>query len=232
MSVSKKIIENLAVTAELCGTELSDAAAQIMCADLFQYPESAVLGALAKLRREHQGRLTLAAIITRLDDGRPGVEEAWAIYPKDEADSAAVTTEMQMAMSSAYSLIEDGDRIAARMAFKESYERIVSQNRADRIPVRWEVSLGHEKAGREAALISAARKGLVGADHAMKLLPSELHERFCESIGKPELLLENQKGVSPEGIRRVRQALAGISSAPANPETVAKHIDHLKGMFP
>lgn len=212
MQVSQKIIQELAVTAELCGAEMSAPAAQVMCAELSVYPERAVLGALSRLRREHQGRFTLAAIITRLDDGRPGAEEAWAMFPKDESASAAVTTEMQEAMSSAWSLIEDGDRIAARMAFREAYDRIVSQNRSERIPVEWQMSLGHDRNGREPALIEAARKGQIAADRAMKMLPIELHERFCEAIGRTDLLLAHEKGVSPEGVKRVQKIISDITS--------------------
>jgi hypothetical protein len=212
--LSQKIIQELAVTAELCGADMSEAAARVMCAELAVYSEREVLGALSRLRREHQGRFTLAAIITRLDDGRPGAEEAWAVFPKDESSSAAVTTEMQEAMSAAWSLIEDGDRIGARMAFKESYERIVSKNRAERIPVNWQMSLGHDKNGREPALIEAARKGLIDPDRAMKMLPIEFHERFCDAIGRPELLLSHERGVSPEGVKRVKQIIGQVIEFP------------------
>lgn len=237
MTVSNRVIQELAVTAELCGTEMSDAAARVMCAELAVYPESAVLGALSKLRREHQGRFTLAAIISRLDDGRPGVEEAWAIYPKEESESAAVTTEMQLAMHSAYQLIQDGDRIAARMAFKECYERIVSKNRAERIPVVWQMTLGFDKSGREAALIDATVRGLIGADHAMSLLPHEFRERFAESVGQPGLLLAHEKGVDPEGLKRVKGIIAGLGRIDKEPEQVQSYektreaLDNLKKLF-
>jgi len=102
MSVPNRVIQELAGTAELCGTELSQAATQIMCAELEGYPEPMVLGALSRLRREHQGRFTLAAIISRMDDGRPGVEEAWAMFPKDESSTVAMTEEMREAMGAAW----------------------------------------------------------------------------------------------------------------------------------
>lgn len=228
MSVSTRIIQELAVTAELCGTQMSEAAARVMCAELAVYPEHVVLGALSRLRREHQGRLTLAAIITRLDDGRPGVEEAWATFPKNESGSAAVTTEMQEAMGAAWTLIEDGDRIGARMAFKEAYERIVSTNRAQAISVEWHMSLGHDRNAREPALIEAAIKGRIAPDRAMRMLPIESHERFCEAVGKPELLLSHERGASPEGITRVRQTIGQVLQFPGplslkeNAERMAK----------
>ena len=230
MSVSNRILQDLAVTAELCGTEMSQAAAQVMCAELSAYPETSVLAALSRLRREHQGRLTLAAIISRLDDGRPGAEEAWAMFPKDEASSAVVTTEMQIAMHSAWPLIQDGDRVAGRMAFKEAYERIVSQNRTNRVPVQWQPTLGHDKNGREIALVDATRRGLIAPQRAMSMLPVEIHERFCESVGKPELLLSHEKGVSPEGLKRISEIVDEVSQSARveKPELARAALSELK----
>ena len=84
MKPSSKLNEAIAVTAELTGTVLSKVAAQVMAEDLARYPEAQVMGALTRCRRELKGRLTIADVISRLDDGRPGVEEAWAMLPKDE----------------------------------------------------------------------------------------------------------------------------------------------------
>lgn len=179
----KSILEAVTVTAELTGTELSSTAKAAMADELSVYPVDAVLGALRRCRREIKGRLTFADIVTRLDDGRPGAEEAWALYPKDEFGSAAVTSEMHLAMASAWPLIQEGDKIAGRMAFKESYERITAQNRAAGVPVKWEVSLGHDVSEREAALVDAVQRNRIGVDRAVALLPMDAHERFLLSAG-------------------------------------------------
>ena len=75
------ILKAIAVTAELTGTELSEAALRVMAGDLDTYPEAAVLRALDRCRRELKTRLTLAAALERIEgqDGRPGADEAWAI---------------------------------------------------------------------------------------------------------------------------------------------------------
>jgi hypothetical protein len=140
-------------------------------------------------------------------------------------DSAAMTLEMQEAIAVASPLLEDGDSIAARMAFKETYERIVSKSRADRVPVRWSVSLGFDKQGREPAISEAVRKQRITIDHAIKLLPVESHERFYESIGRNDLLLAYQGEVSQQGIRRVNQIISGVFSAP---EPVQQNVDEIK----
>ena len=94
MKASKAILQAIAVTAELTGTQLSEPAARVFAGDLAAYPEAQVLGALTRCRKEVRGRLTLQDVIGRLDDGRPGAEEAWAMLPKDEAASCVWTDEM------------------------------------------------------------------------------------------------------------------------------------------
>lgn len=159
--------EDLAVTAEIIGATLSETAARILIAELEHYDERALHASLARCRRELHGRLTLAAIIERLDDGRPGPEEAWALLPKSEADSAVVTDDMRQAMGPALRLLADGDEKAARMAFLEAYRHRVAEARAMHKPVNWFPSLGHDPAGRTGVLIDAARLGLIGREQAV-----------------------------------------------------------------
>lgn len=166
------LIQALAATAELCGTNLSEAAAKMLLTDLADYDERAVLVALSKCRRELKGRLTLAEIISRIDDGRPGAEEAWAVLPFDESTSVVWTEEMSAAFWIAQPLIDQGEKIAARMAFKEAYLRMVGEAREHRKPTRWTVSLGHDKAGRQPILAAAVEKGRISKSHACALIPN------------------------------------------------------------
>lgn len=153
------IVEDLAVTAEICGGALmSEAAALIFVSELRVYPEQEVHAALARCRREVVGRLALAHVIERIDDGRPGAEEAWAMLPKDENDSGAITADMAEVMGPALSLLRTGDGVQARMAFVEAYRKRVSQARANRETVSWRATLGFDKAGREAAQLDVERR--------------------------------------------------------------------------
>jgi hypothetical protein len=165
------LLKALAVTAELTGTSLSTAAADVLADDLAVYPLEQVLGALTRCRRELKSRLTAAEIISRLDDGRPGPEEAWAMIPPDEEGSVVWTEEMAQAFGVAWALIRDGDRIGARMAFKESYTRIVTEARAKQVPPKWTPSLGRDKHGRTTVIEDARAKGRLSAPHAARLLP-------------------------------------------------------------
>lgn len=173
--------EEIAVTAELTGTSLSEGAAEIMTTELAAYPRDQVLGALARCRKELKTRLTMAAVIERLDDGRPGPEEAWAMLPMREADTAVWTAEMSQAFGVAIRMIDAGEHVAARMAFKETYTRMVSQARDKRAPVEWHVTLGHDPAGRTGKLKQAVEQGRLSLSDACS---------YCPELAGPELDLE------------------------------------------
>lgn len=168
---NEKLIQAIAVTAELTGTEFSPSAAKIFAEDLSQFPEGQVLAALTKCRREVRGRLTLADVITRIDDGRPGPEEAWAMIPRSESESVVWNDEISAAFAVANPLLAEGDHIAARMAFIEAYKKNLAKARDAHLPVRWIPSLGHEKAGRADAIQLAEAKGRLTHDQARTLLP-------------------------------------------------------------
>ncbi len=128
---------------------------------------------LSRLRKEREW-VSVKAIIelsgASSDDGRPGVETAWAMCPKTEEASAVWTPEMAMAFQLCRSLLVEGNEIAARMVFKEQYSEIVARARANHEPVRWDVSLGWEPNGRLAALQDAIEKKRITEGHALSLL--------------------------------------------------------------
>lgn len=171
MPPSKALLQAVAVAAELTGTQLSAPAARVFAMDLARYPEDQVLSALDRCRRELRGRLTIADVLTRLQDGRPGPEEAWAMLPKDEAASCFWTDEMREASAVAQPLIDEGELIPARMAFLERYRALVQDARDAGRPVQWCFSPGADKSGRERVLLEAVEKGRLSAQHAQDLLP-------------------------------------------------------------
>lgn len=182
MERSEQLMEAIAVTAELTGTNLSEVAARVMTQDLMQYPVDQVLGALVKCRRELKGNLRIAEIIDRLDDGRPGANEAWAMIPKDESGSVVWTREMAESFGVAFHLIVDGDHVAARMAFIETYKSKCAAARNDGVPVKWEPSLGHDRNGREHVLLAAVEKGLLTSGYVAKLLPYHEQTAFTNKL--------------------------------------------------
>jgi len=197
----RKLLEGIAATAEIMGREISPEAAMVMAQDLAQYPANVVVQALANLRRDAKARFSTGAIIEQIEklqpDGRPGADEAWAMIPKDEDASAVMTQEMADALRFAQPLLDEGDKIAARMAFKDAYSRIVEQNKLAGRKPSWFPSLGQSKEGRDAALAEGVRLGRLGADHAIGLLAPDKIAPMLQSAGEEKLALE-YKLPSPE----------------------------------
>ena len=163
------IAQALAVTMELCATQFTDAAVRVICAQLADYPVNLVLRALERCGRELQGRLTLAAILQRIEqgDGRPAADAAWAlVWPFDEARTIVAPTE---AIQAAHEVAHLEDT-AARMAFRARYEELVREAREVRRPARWEVTLGTDPAGRGPALARAEEAGRLPPGETQRLL--------------------------------------------------------------
>lgn len=109
----------------------------------------------------------------KLMDGRPGAEEAWAIAitSRDESDTVVWTAECAEAFTVCQSVLDMGNEIGARMAFKEVYTRIVTQARSEQRPVQWSASLGWDVTKRTAVLTKASSAGLLSAPSVAALLP-------------------------------------------------------------
>jgi hypothetical protein len=99
------------------------------------------------------------------NDGRPGPEEAWAISPgaRDESDTVVWTHECVQAWAAATPIMAIGDEVGARMAFKETYARLVAEARARFEAASWEVSEGFDKERRRSAVGRAIEAGRIPA---------------------------------------------------------------------
>lgn len=184
---TNELLQALAVTAEITGSTFSEAAVRVMASDLAQFPERQVVAALLRCRRELRSTLTLAAILERIDDGRPGPDEAWALCKAgvgDERVTVVYTPEMKAAFFVACNLADD--HVAARMAFLEKYRTELQAARSSLAPVTWDVCLGHDKLGREAAITEAVEMGKLDYQHAQGLLPHiEIKDpRLLKLIGR------------------------------------------------
>lgn len=174
----KHVIQQIVATAEVIGDEARPAAAAMMAEDLgASYPVPVIEQALAACRRELKGRLSMAAIIERIDDGHPAPNEAWAtaIKAADERETIVWTDEMRRAWGVAYPVMQAGDKIAARMAFIDAYTNELKRARAERRPAQYSISAGDDKLGRDVAVRAAIERGLLpssaGAAH---LLPAPI----------------------------------------------------------
>ena len=178
MSISD-VVKAIAVTAELTGTQLSADAMKAMASDLAgEHYESAIMAALTRCRRELPGRLTQAAVVERIEqaDGRPGANEAWgiALSAFDEAATVILNEEINEAMAAARPVMNSGDDIGARMAFRDAYERVVRKNRITGIKPKWYPSLGHDPMLRADAIQAAEARGLLTRSQAAAYLPAPI----------------------------------------------------------
>lgn len=140
-------------------------------------------------------------------DGRPGVDEAWAMIPRDEYVTAVMTEEMAEAYGIAKPLLDEGDQVAARMAFKDSYSRIVEQNKMSGIAPKWFPSLGSDPAMRVTVLAEAVRLGRLSIEHASVIAPA---------ISAPtHVAIEDKREISSEQMKvnlsRLRGIVGGIT---------------------
>lgn len=189
MDVSERLIQAVAVTAELCGRTFTPEAARVFVMDLSGFNEPAVLDALRRCRREVRGVLTVQDVVTRIDDGRPGPDEAWAMLPFDEAKTVVWTDEMAHCWGIAAPLYAVGDKVGARMAFREAYIAEVAKARDECRKPTWMPSLGWDVQGREHVLLEAVRLGRLTAPHVMNLLPHKPHADIVAMLEGPAKLL-------------------------------------------
>jgi hypothetical protein len=131
------------------------------------------------------------------DDGRPGPEEAWAIAlrSQDEADTVVWTEEISQARGIARTILEAGDEVGARMAFKEAYSRLVDSARQAGRPPAWSASLGFDPKLRDVALQAAAESG--------RLLRSDAYQ-LSSPVTAPMLALGMASGAPPHVIASLR----------------------------
>jgi len=138
---------------------------------------------------------------------RLGAEEAWAIAlsSRDESETVVWTEETAEAFSACSPVLEIGDEVGARMAFKEAYARIVAKNESEGVRVKWVASLGWDLRRREAVLNKAANAGLLPAPVAAKLLPA------------PQIDLKDENNplnsdIVQENLQRIKQMLSEMQS--------------------
>lgn len=147
---------------------------------LSQFPAGTVTRSVENFMRTSKFKPQLADIVQGCEAQCTGgwltADEAWARMPKSEADSAMMTNEISEAMAAASPLLEQGDRNAARMAFRAAYERLVELAKVEaRRPVYF-ASFGTEKSQQGAMLASAVQAGQISIDRAIELKPEFGHD--------------------------------------------------------
>lgn len=184
----EKLARALDLCCELTGTPWQEAAKAAVLDDLSVYDTQAVLDALERCRRELSEPLTLAAVLSRLDNGLPTAEEAFALLAaawNDEGMTAVLPEAAMAAAEGALPLWRAGDAAGARTVFTQTYDRL-----SRRQPVRWVLSLGHDPSRRRQAVCEAVRLGRLPAARLAELPPDgeeadiEGQRRVLQAVGK------------------------------------------------
>lgn len=213
----------LAATMDVYGRPITTAFVDIFFSALTPYDFATVREALSRhLQDPDGGRFAPkpADLIRQIQngkaaDGRPGREEAWAIaqLAADESRTVVLSDEIIGALEVARPLLEVRDKVAARLAFTEAYDRLVSEKRAAAEPMNWHVSLGTDKHGRIQAIEQAKILGRLPAPTA-DLMIADMRETPVSADGLAIAgLLGGPSNAKPEDLRakwkELRKQVAG-----------------------
>lgn len=222
----------LAATMAIYDKQITTAFVEVFFSALGQYPLEVVREALNRHVQDPDGGrfppkpadLIRQVVSAKASDGRPGRDEAWAIAQKaqDENETVMISEEILGAMAVAQPLIEMRDKVAARMAFVEAYDRLVAEKRASGQPFEWRVSLGTDKSRRGPAIEQAKAAGLLPAPKAAALLEMHAETKITgDGLAIVALIGSEKSKLAPEEMRaRWQELRAGISKS--------KHGKHLK----
>lgn len=137
--------------------------------------------------------------------GHMPAEEAWplALTSTDERESIIWTTQIAEAMGAAQPCLDAGDKYGARLAFMSAYERLT-----DGTEPAWRISLGDSHEGRERAVDTALKRGLMRPDQVAILLPYDcrLIPTVSGLLPPPEKTAEEKKSAA-KLIEQLRELL-------------------------
>lgn len=144
------------------GKTLSIGAMQLVIDALKEYPLTHLLGAIKKHLKSARFAPVPADIIeiiaTHTGAKHIGAEEAWglALESFDEFSTVVWTPEIAEARGIAADIYHSGDKIGARMAFKEAYNRIIATT--SKRP-KWLINAGFDPEHRAVAIQQAIAVG-------------------------------------------------------------------------
>jgi hypothetical protein len=142
-------------------------------------------------------------------EGWLGAEEAWALVPKSEHESAVMNQVINEAYGICQGLIACRDLIAARMAFKSAYERLADVAKMRNEQPKWFFSRGTDPYGVAAVLVDAVRTRRLPQDFALKHLREDLKPDFLRQLGAKDHPILASADV-PQDSQRLRLLLDQI----------------------
>ena len=152
-----KIHQKIMICAEMRGYPIGEMTAAAMERKLRNVPEEALSVALDRLS-ERSGRLTYLDVKNALPGSHRSPDEAWAIMSRafDEGNTVVCTEQMMDAFGEVRHMT---DMVAARMAFKECYNRKLNESYNKRAV--WFTSYGHDPSDRVSQVRSGVEAGIL-----------------------------------------------------------------------
>ena len=92
----------------------------------------------------------------------------------DMAETVVWTDQVAEAAAVARPILESGDEVGARMAFRDAYERMIRERNDS---PKWFPSLGHDPVRRNTALDRAVADGRLRREHVDGLLPPPINAK-------------------------------------------------------
>lgn len=164
---------------------------------------------------------TPAAIIGHMNPGQrhPCADEAWAMCLEsfDEAATVCVTPQIMESRAVAQPVMEAGDQIGARMAFRAAYERMVRGSSAG---PSWELSLGHDPDMRARAAEAAVRAGRLPIAKVQHLLTDAHQPERLRLPGK----VTDISSARAEAMRKLGDVLGGQTPDDDTPRQLAERL--------
>jgi hypothetical protein len=170
-----QVVETIFAMADFYGKKLSPVIAQIYLDSLAKYDAQKVVSALQDWFTKMTHFPKVSEIVETIEPagmtGWPEPDAAWAMVPKSENESGVVTSEMLAALREVMWLINEGDIVGACMAYKKIYSDLVKVAKAEKRPINWFLSGGHDHSTRTRALIDGVISKRITLDVATKIMP-------------------------------------------------------------
>ena len=210
----KAFTKMVTTTGEYYGKQLGTDTVRIWWNGLQRYALSDLQALLDQHIQTSRFMPTIADLLDGIksSDGRPNPEEAWSMVARslnDEGPTIVWTEEIASAFGVALGLQED--RIAARMAFKETYAAAVAEARKQGKAAVWSASPGRDASGREVVLRDAVERGRLRSDYVDGMLPPPSDPAMMLKNPAMAKLLTDKRTAMPGGIRDALRKAAGMT---------------------
>ena len=214
--------------------------AKVLAGYSFETIETAVLLHLESEAGTYTSALQPAHIVAQIkglqaQDGRLDSDEAWAIAlaSNDEHATVVWTDEIAAAAAIAHPILQTGDVVGARLAFRSAYQRYVQSAREVGKPVRWTPSLGHDPQTRQPALAPAVRLQQLSSNHAEYALPAPEVKRLSTSSAGPAPVTEQERldHIANTQLKSMRELLARAKKNVMHSTTTAQEKSHEPSRF-